>query len=173
MPEIAQLLGAMITYYNGDARRIQHFIKVHDLARTIGLLEGLDKDTLLTLEAAAAVHGIGIHLCELKYGACDGRMQEIEGPPLAGDMLRALGFADKPTAEQSYEKMKSGIIRFWLKRICWPGSVRKTPPKSASGRCTAPCSAPKRASCSAGRCSDFDVRADDPPAQGAGRSFVS
>ena len=97
MPEIAQLLGAMITYYNGDARRIQHFIKVHDLARTIGLLEGLDKDTLLTLEAAAAVHGIGIHLCELKYGACDGRMQEIEGPPLAGDMLRALGFADKVT----------------------------------------------------------------------------
>ena len=71
MPEISQLLGAMISYYNGDPRRIQHFIKVHDLARTIGILEGLDSETLYILESAAAVHDIGIRMCELKYGKCD------------------------------------------------------------------------------------------------------
>lgn len=97
MADISQLLGAMITYYKGDPRRIQHFLKVHDLARTIGILEGMDKDDLLTLEAAAAVHDIGIHLCELKYGKCDGKLQEREGPPLARDMLTALGFGEKIT----------------------------------------------------------------------------
>lgn len=102
MADIAQLLGAMITYYKGDARRIQHFIKVHDLSRTIGTLEGLDKDTLFVLEAAAAVHDIGIHLCELKYGKCDGKLQEQEGPALAGDMMRVLGFEDKV-----------------IERVCW------------------------------------------------------
>ena len=95
MPEISQLLGAMITYYIGDVRRIHHFIKVHDLARTIGVLEGLDKDALYILEAAAAVHDIGIRICELKYGRCDGKLQEQEGPELARDMLSALGFEEK------------------------------------------------------------------------------
>lgn len=97
MADISQLLGAMITYYKGDPRRIQHFLMVHDLARTIGILEGMDKDGLLVLEAAAAVHDIGIHLCELKYGRCDGSLQEQEGPPLARDMLTALGFDEKFT----------------------------------------------------------------------------
>ena len=95
MPEISQLLGAMITYYRGDVSIIQHFIQVHDLARTIGILEGLDKDTLYTLEAAAAVHDIGAHICELKYGRCDGELLAQEGPELARDMLTALGFDAK------------------------------------------------------------------------------
>lgn len=95
MSEISQLLGAMITYSKGDTRRIHHFIKVHDLARTIGVLEGLDKDTLFVLEAAAAVHDIGIRICELTYGKCDGKLQEQEGPSLARDMLTALGFDEK------------------------------------------------------------------------------
>lgn len=102
MADISQLLGAMITYYNGDPRRIQHFIKVHDLSRTIGILEGLDKETLFVLEAAAAVHDIGIHLCELKYGRCDGKLQEQEGPALARDMMQALGFEEKV-----------------IERVCW------------------------------------------------------
>lgn len=102
MPEISQLLGAMITYYRGDTKRIHHFIKVHDLARTIGILEGLDNDTLYKLEAAAAVHDIGIRLCELKYGKCDGKLHELEGPELAMDMLTALGFDEKV-----------------IERVCW------------------------------------------------------
>ena len=102
MPEISQLLGAMITYYKGDPQRIQHFIKVHDLARTIGILEGIDNDALFILEAAAAVHDIGILICELKYGKCDEKLQEREGPDLAMDMLSALGFEEKV-----------------IERVCW------------------------------------------------------
>lgn len=102
MADIAQLLGAMINYYKGDPRRIQHFIKVHDLSRTIGILEGLDDNTLFILEAAAAVHDIGIHMCELTYGRCDGKLQEQEGPDLARDMLTALGFDETV-----------------IERVCW------------------------------------------------------
>ncbi len=102
MAEISQLLGAMISYYKGDPRRIHHFLKVHDLARTIGMLEGLDKDTLFVLEAAAVVHDIGIHWCELNYGRCDGKLQETEGPPLCRNMMEALGFEERV-----------------IERVCW------------------------------------------------------
>ena len=32
----AKLIAAMVHYDKGDAKRIQHFLKVHDLAATIG-----------------------------------------------------------------------------------------------------------------------------------------
>lgn len=38
---IARLTREMIHYDGGDAKRIQHFIKVHNFARTIGLSEGM------------------------------------------------------------------------------------------------------------------------------------
>ena len=37
--QLQQLLEAMIAYMGGDARRIQHFIKVHALAQLIGRQE--------------------------------------------------------------------------------------------------------------------------------------
>lgn len=39
----AKLIDAMIEYNKGDTARIQYFVKVHDLAATIEVLEGLDK----------------------------------------------------------------------------------------------------------------------------------
>ena len=99
---LEQLILKMIEYDKGDARRIQHFMKVHDFARTIGRLEGLDETTQMVIEAAAIVHDIGIHVCEEKYGNEDGKMQEKEGPPLAKEMLSDLGF-------------ESGIIE----RVCY------------------------------------------------------
>ena len=92
MADMAQLLGAMITYYNGDPKRIQHFVKVHDFARTIGALEGLDQHTLLILEAAAAVHDIGIRPALEKYGDAAGPLQEKEGEAPARQMLTELGY---------------------------------------------------------------------------------
>ena len=67
-------------------------MKVHDFARTIGQLEGLDDDTLYILESAAVVHDIGIHVCEEKYGSCEGKLQEKEGPALAKELLERLGY---------------------------------------------------------------------------------
>ena len=89
---ISSLIDEMIAYDKGDPRRIQHFIKVHAFARTIGQLEGLDDDTLYILESAAVVHDIGIHVCEEKYGSCEGKLQEKEGPALAKEMLERLGY---------------------------------------------------------------------------------
>lgn len=89
---ISSLIDEMIAYDKGDPRRIQHFMKVHDFARTIGQLEGLDDDTLYILESAAVVHDIGIHVCEEKYGSCEGKLQEKEGPALAKELLERLGY---------------------------------------------------------------------------------
>ena len=58
---------AMIELYRGDAKRIQHFCKVHSYAKLIAETENVDKKCLFTIEAAALTHDIGIHFCEEKY----------------------------------------------------------------------------------------------------------
>ena len=82
----------MIAYYVGDPKRIQHFTKVHSYARLIGIGEELDDASLFILEAAAYTHDIGIRVAEEKYGRCDGKLQEQEGPIIAQKMLSQLGF---------------------------------------------------------------------------------
>ena len=82
----------MVAYYAGDPARIQHFVKVHSFARRIGLAEGLDDRTQLTLEAAALVHDIGIKPAEAAYGSCAGPYQEALGPAPAREMLDSLEF---------------------------------------------------------------------------------
>ena len=67
--QLQQLLEAMIAYMGGDARRIQHFIKVHALAQLIGRQEQLNERTQFILEAAALTHDIGIKNGEAKVHA--------------------------------------------------------------------------------------------------------
>lgn len=102
-PQHAKLIAAMAAYDKGDAMRIQHFIKVHSFAATIARLEGVDEETAFTLEAAAIVHDIGIHVSEMKYGSCAGHYQELEGPAEARRLLNSVGGF---TAEQT-------------ERVCW------------------------------------------------------
>ena len=90
-PKHARLTTLMTAYNAGDPKRIQHFIKVYQLASVIGTLEQLDEETLFILETAAIVHDIGIHISEQKYGACDGKHQEQEGPAEARKLLEATG----------------------------------------------------------------------------------
>lgn len=85
---------AMIELYSGDAKRIQHFCKVHSYAKLIGETENVGGECLFILEAAALTHDIGIHICEEKYGDCNGKLQEKEGPAIAEKLLRELGFED-------------------------------------------------------------------------------
>ena len=92
MDTISKLQSKMIDYYSGDPKRIQHFIKVHSFAKLIGTLEKLEESTLFLLETAALVHDIGIRLCEKKYGNCNGKLQEVEGPALAKEVLEELGY---------------------------------------------------------------------------------
>lgn len=102
-PQHAKLIAAMVAYDAGDARRIQHFMKVHDFAATIGVLEGLDEKTLFILETAAIVHDIGIHVSEHKYGSSGGKYQELEGPAEAEKLLKAVG----------------GYSDQQIERVCW------------------------------------------------------
>ena len=87
----AKLLAAAIEYDRGDAMRIQHLVKVHDLAAAIGALEGLDTHAQFILETAAILHDIGIHQAEVVHHNGHGKYQEIEGPIVAEKILRDLG----------------------------------------------------------------------------------
>ena len=92
----------MIEYYEGDPKRIQHFIKVHSFAAMIGQKENLDETTQFILEATAYTHDIGIKPAEEKYGRCDGKLQEQEGPIVAQKMLSEVG-----------------IENYMIERICY------------------------------------------------------
>lgn len=90
--QLDDLFMRMIAFDEGDPKRIQHFIKVHSFARLIGVEEEMDEVSLFILEAAAYTHDIGIRVAEEKYGRCDGKLQEQEGPIVAQKMLSELGF---------------------------------------------------------------------------------
>lgn len=92
----------MIEYYTGDPKRIQHFLKVHELARLIADNEDLDEKTRLTIEAAAIVHDVGIKIGEKLYGECTGKHQEQLGPPMAKRMLADSGFPADVTERVCY-----------------------------------------------------------------------
>lgn len=97
-----KLLMAMIQYYQGDPKRIQHFIKVYQFAKMIGEEEGLEKMAQHILETAAIVHDIGIKIAEEKYGDCNGKLQEKEGPAEAEKLLAALGYEEDVIRRVSY-----------------------------------------------------------------------
>ena len=86
------VIAAMIEYYKGDARRINHFLKVFAFAKSIGECEGLDPALQEILEIAAVTHDIGIKPSEEKYNSTAGKYQEIEGPPVARELLRRLEY---------------------------------------------------------------------------------
>lgn len=92
----------MIELYKGDAKRIQHFCKVHSYAKLIAETERVDDKTLFIIEVAALTHDIGIHVCEEKYGDCRGKLQEKEGPALAQQLLKQLGFDDEVSKRVQY-----------------------------------------------------------------------
>ena len=96
---INQLHLAMIELYKGDAKRIQHFCKVHSYAKLIAETENVYKNCQFIIEAAALTHDIGIHICEEKYGSCNGKLQEKEGPAIAEKLLGELGF-DRNVSER-------------------------------------------------------------------------
>ena len=99
---IEKLLTAMMEYDYGDVPRIQHFVKVYEFARMIGLMEGLDSKTQFTLESAAVVHDIGIHISEQKYGSSSGKYQELEGPAEAKKLLDGLEWPADVTERVCY-----------------------------------------------------------------------
>lgn len=95
LDEIGRLIIEMTGYFEGDPKRIQHFIKVHSFAQLIGDAEELDVKTNYCLNVAAVVHDIGIKTAEEKNGKgnCGGKLQEKYGPKIAEKMLTKLNFS--------------------------------------------------------------------------------
>ncbi len=78
----------MKQYFGEDEKRISHALRVTGFAQEILLEEEGDEDVVI---AAAILHDIGIHEAERKYDSSAGRYQEIEGPPIARDIMRRQG----------------------------------------------------------------------------------
>ncbi|HZK95726.1 MAG TPA: HD domain-containing protein [Prolixibacteraceae bacterium] len=90
--KIAKVALAMMERNCGDIKRIEHTLKVSGYARLLGVAESLDERTLEILELTAFLHDIGIHVAEKKYGRSTSHYQEMEGPPVARDILTSLDF---------------------------------------------------------------------------------
>ena len=92
----------MLEYFSGAPKRIQHFIKVHSLAKLIGHMESLTDEQMVILEAAAYVHDVGIKPAEERYGKCNGKLQEELGPEQAELLLRKCNFEEQQIGRISY-----------------------------------------------------------------------
>lgn len=99
---ISEILLAACAYNGKDPARNQHLLKVHNYSRMIAAGESLDAHTGFVLEAAAALHDIGIHNAECRHGSSAGQYQQLEGPPVAREILKPFHL---PEADVS--------------RICW------------------------------------------------------
>ncbi|MCP4378288.1 MAG: HD domain-containing protein, partial [bacterium] len=88
-PEIREtLIGRMESVFGDDSRRIDHAMAVLGYAESImDASPGVDS---LVVRAAAILHDIGIHAAEQKHGSSSGRYQEIEGPPIAREILESI-----------------------------------------------------------------------------------
>jgi len=84
----------MITYNGSDVRRINHALKVHSFADYIAAKEKCDDKTKKIVYIASILHDIGIHNAEKKYNSNAGDYQEIEGPPVADELLRTIDIPD-------------------------------------------------------------------------------
>ncbi|SFG88518.1 HD domain-containing protein [Desulfotomaculum arcticum] len=84
----SSVIKKMILYFDGDIKRINHALKVYAFAKSIGELEDVSGEKLQILELASILHDIGIKESEKKYSSSAGKYQQIEGPPVARDLLQ-------------------------------------------------------------------------------------
>ncbi|MDY0092495.1 MAG: HD domain-containing protein [Candidatus Vecturithrix sp.] len=90
---IPTILFDMIRYFRDDAKRINHAMKVYSFAHTICCSENIHGIKQDIIELAAILHDIGIKEAEKKYHSTAGNYQEIEGPPIARQILAMRGIS--------------------------------------------------------------------------------
>ena len=93
----------MSAFDHGDAKRIQHFMKVYEFSRMIAACECIDRKTCDILMVASVMHDIGIRPSLEKYGDAIGPHQEELGPDYARPML---------------EKFE-GLSEAFIDRVCY------------------------------------------------------
>jgi len=87
-----RIIGEMKGVFGDDEPRIAHALKVLDYAEKMLAAE---PGSPVVVRAAAILHDIGIHEAERKHGSAAGRFQEIEGPPIAREILERLGLPEE------------------------------------------------------------------------------
>jgi len=92
---IDDILEAAIIYNKQDIKRINHLLKVFSFAHLIGIMEKCDMKTQNIIDISAILHDIGIHEAERKHNSSAGNWQEIEGPPVASELLKNFNLDDK------------------------------------------------------------------------------
>jgi HD superfamily phosphodiesterase len=85
----------MIDYFQMDVKRINHALKVYYFAQIISYDQSLNKKMNEIITYTAVLHDIGIKLAEQKYNSSMGKYQEIEGPPIAREILSDLKISDE------------------------------------------------------------------------------
>jgi HD superfamily phosphodiesterase len=91
---IDNILELAITYNGDDVKRINHLIKVFTFAHHIGIMEKCDTKIQTIIDISAILHDIGIHEAERKHNSSAGNWQEIEGPPVAKELLKDFDLDD-------------------------------------------------------------------------------
>ena len=176
---VAEAMRKMILLSDANFHDINHFLKVHAYALTIGACEGLSQAQRYTLELAAIVHDIACPLCREKYGNTNGKYQEQEGAPLTRAFFEG---TDVPsdTVERvvwlvahhtRFARLTASTTRFWSKRIIW-----STPRKAAWRKRTSAIWARRFSKPELGsnycKASIFPINAQNPRPVYTGRGFV-
>ena len=89
------LLAEMRAVFGQDCKRIDHTMTVLGWAERIADGEPGDR-TVVT--AAAILHDIGTAAAEARHGSAAARFQELDGPPIAREIMQRCG-ADAATTE--------------------------------------------------------------------------
>ncbi|MHB1346824.1 MAG: HD domain-containing protein [Candidatus Humimicrobiaceae bacterium] len=77
----------MMEVFDYDNIHINHTYRVLDYAMEIADAEHADLNIVVL---SAILHDIGIPACKNKYNSIEGQLQEIEGPPIAKNILESL-----------------------------------------------------------------------------------
>ena len=84
------VISKMEDVFGSDQRRINHALKVLKFSEEILSGEKADITTEEIVILTAVLHDIGIHEAERKHSSNSGKYQEIEGPPIARNIMEAM-----------------------------------------------------------------------------------
>ena len=88
---ISRVMEKMVGYFGHDSKRINHALKVFAFSQIISSREPPDAGMQEIIAYTALLHDIGIQEAERKYASSSGKYQQIEGPPIARQILTDLG----------------------------------------------------------------------------------
>ncbi|MDR0599373.1 MAG: HD domain-containing protein [Treponema sp.] len=91
---IGEVIREMIYFFGDGKKYAAHALKVFAYAQALADLEKLGGRETEVLLYAALLHDTGIKIAREKYGSCDDRQQEEEGPPAAAQILSRLGMGE-------------------------------------------------------------------------------